>query len=118
MINLRVEGNRIEDLVKFLSNCSESTDDVYKAGVVKEINGKKVGFFVYEVFYLRTQGTVSCSIFLVQTEESLCEIAIVGSGGASAVGITWGAHKDIEKKVAENILKHVKEIGMKGYHSS
>jgi hypothetical protein len=118
MITLRVEGNRIEDLIKFLSNSSESTGDVYKAGEVKEIDGKKVGFFVFEVFYFRTQRTVSCSIFLVQTDESSCEITIVGSGGASAVGITWGAHKDIEKKLAENILKHAKEIEMKGYYSS
>lgn len=112
MKKLKIEGNKIVDIINFLSN-----SDGYKTGIVKEIDNRKIGFFVYEDFYFRTQGTVSCSIFLYQTDLDSCEIVVVGSGGASAIGITWGAHKDIEKKVAEGILKYVKKIGIKGYYS-
>jgi hypothetical protein len=47
-----------------------------------------------------------------------CEIVTVGSGGATALGITWGAQKDIEKKIAEHILKFAEETGMKGHYIS
>jgi len=65
MLKLKIEGDKIDDILEFLSNGS-TNDEVYKAGAVKEINNRKIGFFVYEVFYLRTQGTVSCSYSFVR----------------------------------------------------
>lgn len=113
MIKVRIVGDKIYDLVDFISSGEERDDEICKADIVKEINGKKVGFFVYENYYLRTQNTVSCSVFLCQTSLDSCEIVIVGSGGASGLGTTWGAHKDIEKKVSNAILEYVNEVGMK-----
>jgi hypothetical protein len=115
MKKLRIEGNKIGDLFQFLSEDSSSDEDVCKANIVKEIGNRKIGFFVFEGLYMRVQSTVSGSVFIYQTDSDSCEIVIVGSGGASALGTTWGAQKDIEKKTADIILKHVKETGMKGY---
>ncbi len=116
MRKLRIEGNKIDDLFKFLSEDSSSDEDICKANIVKEIGDRKIGFFVLEGLYMRVQHTVSGSVFIYQTDSDSCEIIIVGSGGASALGITWGAQKDIEKKIAEIILKYVEETGMKGYY--
>lgn len=114
MIKLRIEGNKIDDLVGFLSNSNSSSEDICKANIMKEIDNKRVGFFVYEGFYFRTQRTVSGSVFLYQTNLTSCEIVIVGSGGASAIGTTWGAQEDIEKKISGAILDCAKKLGMKG----
>jgi len=113
MKKLKIEGNKISDIIEFLSD-----GNVCKAQVVRDVDNRKIGFFVYEDYYFRTTRTVSCSVFLYQTELDSCEIAIVGSGGASAIGITWGAHKDVEKKIAESILKYCEKIGAKGYYIS
>ncbi len=114
MIKLRVEGSKLADLIDFLSSDNSSDEETCKASVVREMDGKKVGFFVFEGFYLRTQRTVSVSAFVYQTSPTTCEIIIVGSGGATALGITWGAQKDLEKKLAEAILESVKQLDMKG----
>jgi hypothetical protein len=114
MIKLRVEGNKMDDLVEFLTSGNSNSEVICRANVVKEIDNKKVGFFVFEGFYLRTQSTVSGSIFLYQTSLTSCEIVIVGYGGASAIGTTWGAQKDIEKKLSEAILDCAKKLDMKG----
>lgn len=105
MKKLKIKGN-VDKIIRFLSD-----DEVCKAKIVKNIDDRKIGFFVYEDFYLRVQSTVSCSLFLHQTGLNSCEITIVGSGGASAIGITWGAHKNIENKVAEGILNYAKKMG-------
>lgn len=110
---LRIEGNRIDDLVKYLSCTSPNSEEICKASILKEIDDKRVGFFVLEGFYFRIQRTVSCSIFLYQTSPTSCEITVVGSGGATAVGITWGAHGDMEKKVSKTILDYAKQLEMK-----
>ncbi len=112
---LRVEGSRIDDLFRLLSESRPDDENVCMANVVREINGNKVGFFVFEGFYLRTQRTVTGSAFIYQTGSDSSEIIIVGSGGATALGITWGAQTDIENKISDIILKHAQEIGMKGY---
>jgi hypothetical protein len=44
---------------------------------------------------------------------SACEI-VVGSGGASMAGITWGAQEHIEKKTSETILDYARKSGMNG----
>jgi len=118
MIKLRIEGNRIGELVKFLSSCSSDDENICKASVTKEIGDRKVGFFVYEGLYLRIQTTVSCSVFLCQSGLDSCEMFVVGSGGATALGITWGAQKDFEKKIAKHILEFAEEAGMKGHFLS
>ena len=118
MKKLRIEGKSIDDLAKFLSNSNSGDEDVCKASVIKEICGRKVGFFVYEGLYMRIQHTVTCSVFFYQTDLDSCEIVAVGSGGATALGITWGAQKDIEKKIVEHILKFAEEAGMKGRYIS
>jgi hypothetical protein len=82
---------------------------------VKEVGDRKIGFFVFEGLYMRVQHTVSGSVFIYQTDSDSCEIVIVGSGGATALGVTWGAQKDIEKKIADIILKHVEKTGMKAH---
>lgn len=115
MKKLRVEGNKIDKLFEFLSETNPSDGDVRMANVVREIGDKKVGFFVFEGFYLRIQNTVSGSVLIYQTSSDSCEIITVGSGGATALGITWGAQKDIENKISNVILKHAEENGMKGY---
>jgi hypothetical protein len=112
---LRIEGNKIDDLFHFLSESDSSSEDMCKANIVREIDDGKIGFFVFESLYMRVQSTVSGSVFIYQTDSNSCEIVIVGSGGASAIGITWGAQKDIENKISNAILKHVEEIGMKAY---
>ncbi|MEM2917329.1 MAG: hypothetical protein QXN63_03115 [Candidatus Bathyarchaeia archaeon] len=86
--------------------------------MVKEIGNKKIGFFVYECIYFRVLGTVSCSVFLYQTEANSCEIVIVGSGGEPLAGISWGAHGDIEEKFAKAILNYCKRTRIKGYDVS
>jgi hypothetical protein len=118
MKKLRVEGKRIDDLIKFLSSSNPDDEDVCKASIIKEIGDRKIGFFVIEGLYMRIQHTVTCSVFFYQTDLNSCEIIAVGSGGASALGITWGAQKDIEKKIAEHILKFAEEAGMKGQYIS
>lgn len=118
MKKLRIEGKRIDELVDFLSSSNSDDEDFCKASVIKEICDRKVGFFVIEGLYMRIQHTVTCSIFFYQTDLDSCEIVAVGSGGATALGITWGAQKDIEKKIAEHILKFAEEAGMKGHYIS
>ena len=114
MIQLRIEGSKIADLVAFLSTSSPDDEEICKANIVKEIDGRSVGFFVFENYYFRTQSSVSGSVFLYQTSPTACEIVIVGSGGASMIGGTWGAHKDIEKKISKVILDHAQKLNMKG----
>jgi hypothetical protein len=46
-----------------------------------------------------------------------CEIVLVGAGWATALGITWGAQQDVEKKIAERILDYAEKAGMKGHCS-
>ena len=46
-----------------------------------------------------------------------CEIVLVGAGWASALGITWGAQEDVEKKIAERISDCAERAGMKGHCS-
>ena len=115
MKKLRVEGNKIDDLFQFLSESNSGDEDLCKANIVKEIGGRKIGFFVFEGLYMRVRSTVSGSVFIYQTDSDSCEIVIVGSGGASALGVTWGAQKDIENKISNIILKHAEETGMKGH---
>jgi hypothetical protein len=115
MRKLRIEGDRIDELFQFLSRSRPGDEDVCKANIVKEIGGRKIGFFVFEGFYFRVQNTVSGSMFVYQTDSDSCEVVIVGSGGASMLGVTWGAQKDIEKKISYVVLNHVAKIGMKGY---
>lgn len=85
MRKLRIEGKRIDDLFKFLSEDSSNSEDVCKANIVREVGNRKVGFFVFEGLYMRVQSTVSGSVFVYQTDPDSCEIAVVGSGGASAL---------------------------------
>ena len=118
MKKLRIEGKRIDDLAEFLSSSDSRDEDVCKASVIKEICNTKVGFFVYEGLYMRIQHTVTCSVFFYQTDSNSCEIVAVGSGGATALGITWGAQKGIEEKIAKHILKFAEEAGMKGHYIS
>jgi hypothetical protein len=118
MIRLRVEGDKLNDLVAYISISASEDAEVCKASVVREIDNRRVGFFVFEGFYFRTQRSVSCSVFLYQTDLNSCEIIIVGAGGATAVGITWGAQKDIEKKMSEAILDYARNLGMKADYSS
>jgi hypothetical protein len=113
LIKIKVEGGRLDDLVQFLSIGGSKDGEVCKASIVKEIDHGKVGFFVYEGFYLRVQRTVSGSIFFFQTDSGSCEITIVGSGGASAIGVTWGAQKDVEEKISKAILDCANKLGMK-----
>jgi len=118
MIKLRIEGHKMDGLVEFLSSNKSNGEDICKASVVKEIGDRRVGFFVFEGFYFRTQRTVSGSVFLYQTNLTSCEIIIVGSGGASAIGTTWGAQQDIEKKISGAILDCTKKLEMKGNYFS
>lgn len=116
MIELRIESNRIDDLLRSLSeSTSGSEEEICKARIVREVSDRKVGFFVYENYYFRTRSTVTGSVFLYQTDSNSCQVIIVGSGGASALGTTWGAHKDIENKIASAILDFAKETGMKAH---
>lgn len=112
MMELRIEGDKIDDLVHFLSDGNSSDEDICKASIVREISGKKVGFFVFEGYYFRTQGTVTGSVFICQTDLNSCEIIIVGSGGASLLGVTWGAQRDIERKISSAILHFATKAGM------
>ena len=118
MIQLRIEGNKLIDLVEFLSTSSPDDEEICKANIVKEIDGKRVGFFVFENYYFRTQSSVTGSVLLYQTSPTACEIVIVGSGGASMIGRTWGAQKDIEEKISRVILDHAQKLNMKGSHFS
>lgn len=118
MLKLKVEGNKIGDLAEYLSSSDSNDEDICRASIVKEIDNKKVGFFVFEGNYLRTQSSVSGSVFLYQTDSNSCEIVVVGSGGATLVGVTWGAHKDIEKKISKAVLDYAKKLGMKGDYFS
>lgn len=118
MKKLRIEGKRIDDLANFLSSSNSGDEDVCKASIIKEVCDMKVGFFVYEGLYMRIQHTVTCSVFFYQTDLDSCEIVVVGSGGATALGITWGAQKDIEEKIVKQILKFAEEAGMKGQYIS
>lgn len=115
MRKLRIEGDKIDELFQFLSEDSSGDEDICKANIVKEIGNRKIGFFVFENFYFRVENTVSGSMFVYQTDSDSCEVVIVGSGGASMLGVTWGAQKDIEKKISDAVLSHVAKIGMKGY---
>jgi len=115
MRKLRIEGNKIDELFQFLSRGGSGDWDICRANIVKEVGGRKIGFFVFEGFYFRVQNTVSGSMFVYQTDSDCYEVVIVGSGGASMLGVTWGAQKDIEEKISHAVLYRVAKIGMKGY---
>lgn len=105
MRTLRFRGDRCDDLLGFLS-CYYGL----RAKKIKEMHGEKVGFFVFDKYYLRINSYVSCSIFYHQDEKDTCEITIVGAGGAQGfIGVTWGTEHDIETFASKPIIKYTTE---------
>ena len=109
MRRIGLKGERLDDLLDHISRLYG-----IRANTIKEMYGKKIGFFVCENYYARINSPVSCSILYYQQDKDSCEIEIVTSGGSSGfLAIGWGAEGHMESKVAESIIKHaVKKLNL------
>ena len=80
------------------------------ANTIERINDKKIGFFVHEKYYLRSNAPATCSILYCQHDRNICEINIVITGGYyGVIAFDWGARDHMESNVAESIIKHAVE---------
>jgi hypothetical protein len=105
MRTLGFSGERVCDLVDYLLNSHGK-----QGAVIREIDGKKVGFFVQEKYFLRASAAATCSIFYLQPEKDACEIDIVVTGGYSGIlGIDLGSRNAMESETGKSITKYAVE---------
>ncbi len=89
-------------------------EDVQNAGVsnslvdscVRETDGVRSVFLVFERYYYRSQNRASLSVLIVEDKYGNVTIDAIGSGGGQGVffSFSWGAEDDFVR-ILENILK-------------
>ena len=109
MRRIKFKGEKLNDLVGYLYTAYGESPTT-RANTIITINGRKIGFFVFEKYYARNMRTTSCSILYFQHDQDTCEILVVGAAGSGGLfDIDWWSKSSIESMTRKDIIRYAVE---------